>query len=80
MLSSAKPTDVSLGLIGGVIVMGLVCVLLFIFMVCKLRSNKKALESEDTRIQEITEACLREQLEGEKAVEEAEKGVYCVHL
>ena len=60
--------------------MGLVCVLLFIFVMCKLRTNKKAIASENARIVELTEVCVREQLEGEKAVEEAEKGVYCVHL
>lgn len=80
MSSAAKPTDISLGLIGGVIVMGLVCVMIFMFIMWKLRTNKKAIESENARIQELTEACTREQLAGEKAVEEAEKGVYCVHL
>lgn len=80
MSSAAKPTDVSLGLIGGVIVMGLVCVMIFMFIMWKLRTNKKAIESENARILELTEACTREQLAGEKAVEEAEKGVYCVRL
>lgn len=76
----ASTTGISGGLIGGVVVMGVVCIGLFFFLLWKIKSNKKALEAAKAYLKDQTEATKREREEGERALEEAAKGIYNVRL
>ena len=73
-------TGISGGLIGGVVVMGVVCSGLFFFLLWKIRYNRRALEAAKTYLKDRIEATRREREEGERALEEAAKGIYNVRL
>lgn len=51
-----------------------------ILMVLKLRSNAKILARAHAQVGIQLDAIKRDKIEGDRAVEEASRGIYCVHL
>ena len=68
------------GLIAGFCVMVFICATFLILLVLKLRSNAKILTRAYAQVGIQLDAIKREKIEGDRAVEEASRGIYCVHL
>ena len=57
-----------------------ICATFLILLVLKLRSNAKILTRAYAQVGIQLDAIKREKIEGDRAVEEASRGIYCVHL
>lgn len=68
------------GLIAGLCVMVFIFATFLILMVLKLRSNAKILARAYAQVGIQLDAIKRDKIEGDRAVEEASRGIYCVHL
>ena len=57
-----------------------ICATFFMLMVLKLRANAKILSRAYAQVGIQIDAIKRDKIDGDRAVEEASRGIYCVHL